>query len=69
MGFTYEGANSDAVAARRGPPRRTPRASSGRALPKEARGDVTGVRREAALRDKMLRGEERVLQPSGAQPS
>ena len=42
MGFTYKGTNSDAVTARRGPPRQTPRASSGRPLPKGTRGDVTG---------------------------
>ena len=58
MGFTYKGTKSDAVTARRGPPRQTPRASSGRPLPKGTRGDVTGAKREAAVQDKMLRGEE-----------
>ena len=38
MGFTYKGTNSDAVTARRGPPRQTPRASSGRPLPKGVTG-------------------------------
>ena len=68
MGFTCKGSNSDAVAARRVPTKPTRRASSGRPLPKQTRGDVTGATGDAAVWDKMLRGEEGVPRRSGAQP-